>query len=69
MIAVETAGRDEYDNLEQAKSKAAAIGIASLWASGNTEDVLKGKQIYDGEKMRQGYITKLKKMSGNEASN
>lgn len=69
MISADGAEGNEYDNWSKAKSKVAAIGIASLWASGKPEDIVIGKQLYDIEMMRQKKYKQLKGLMKNEQSN
>lgn len=69
MIGADGAKGSEYDNWEQVKSKVAAIGIASLWTSENPEDIVRGKQLYDIEMMRQKKYKQLKGLMKNEQSN
>lgn len=69
MISADGAKGSEYDNWNNAKSRVAAIGVASLWASGEPESIARGKQIYDNEKMRQGKQAELKRMINGEPSN
>lgn len=69
MLSIDSIESDEYDNWSKAKGKVAAIGVASLWASGEPESIAHGKQIYDNEKMRQGKQAELKRMINGEPSN
>lgn len=69
MIGADGADSSEYDNWGRAKNRVAAIGVASLWASGEPESIARGKQIYDVEKMRQGKQAELKRMMNSGPSN
>lgn len=69
MIGANGAKGSEYDNWGRAKNRVAAIGVASLWASGEPESIARGKQIYDNEKMRQGKQAELKRMINGEPNN
>lgn len=65
MIGADDAEGSKYDNWNNVKSRVAAIGVASLWASGEPESIARGKQIYDVEKTRQGKQAELKRMMNN----
>lgn len=69
MLSTDSIENDEYDNWSKVKSKVAAIGIASLWANGNPGDIVRGKQLYDIEMMRQKKYKQLKGLMKNEQSN
>ena len=69
MIAIESSETSEYGNWSCAKNRVAGMGVASLWASGEPENIACGKQIYDVEKMRQGKQAELKRMMGSGSNN
>lgn len=69
MIGADDAEGSKYDNWNNVKSRVAAIGVASLWASGEPESIARGKQIYDNEKMRQGKQAELKRMMSSGPNN
>lgn len=69
MISADGAEGSEYDNWNNAKSRVAGMGVASLWASGEPESIARGKQIYDVEKTRQGKQAELKRMMNSGPSN
>lgn len=69
MIGADGAEGSEYDNWNNVKNRVSAIGVASLWASGEPEDIARGKQIYDVEKMRQGKQAELKRVKSDGPNN
>lgn len=69
MIGADGAEGSEYDNWSHAKNRVAGMGVASLWASGEPENIAYGKQIYDVEKMRQRKQAELKRMMGSGPNN
>lgn len=69
MIGANGAEGSEYGNWNNAKDRVAAIGVASLWASGEPEGIARGKRIYDNEKMRQGKQAELERMMNSGPNN
>lgn len=69
MIGADGAEGSEYVNWNNAKNRVSAIGVASLWASDEPEGIVRGKRIYDNEKMRQGKQAELKRMTNSGPNN